>query len=171
MSNERGLLQRELKQTVPFPSVGEEAVLGVLRTADVLRRAFSAILEPFGVSLQQYNVLRILRGAGEQGIPTLEIIDRMIEHSPGITRLIDRLAEHGWAERSRCAADRRVVYCRITAGGLALLDRVEAPLQGAHAALVQGIPTERLEMLASLLEELRGGRDAPHCDGLPVAGS
>lgn len=161
MPQEHSLLQRELKQARPFPTIGEEAVLGVLRTADVLRRTFTAVLEPFGLSLQQYNVLRILRGAGAAGIPTLEIIDRMIEHSPGITRLIDRLADHEWAERSRCAEDRRVVYCRITPRGLALLDEVELPLQAAHSEVLGGLTAEQQERLVALLEQLRGAVELP----------
>src|SRR5258706_5345171 len=81
----------ELKQTRPFPSKAQEAAVALMRTADVLRRLRSAIVEPNGMTAQQYNGLRILRGAGELGLPTLEIAERMIESTPGITRLIDRL--------------------------------------------------------------------------------
>ncbi|MDZ4675057.1 MAG: MarR family transcriptional regulator [Gemmatimonadota bacterium] len=165
MAPGRGLLQRELKQSRPFPTAGEEAVLGVIRSADLLRRKFGAVLEPFGVSLQQYNVLRILRGAGGRGLPTLEIIDRMIEQAPGITRLIDRLADHGWADRSRCAEDRRVVYCRITQRGLELLDEVEPPLQSAHVQVLRGLSEAEQGTLVKLLEQLRGGSGIPAHDG------
>src|SRR5258706_12493191 len=81
----------ELKQTKPFPSKRQEAAVALLRTADVIRRLFGAVVEPKGITVQQYNVLRILRGAGEPGLPTLDIAERMIETTPGITRLIDRL--------------------------------------------------------------------------------
>ena len=74
-------LQQEIKQTRPFRSAGQEASIGLLRTADELRRYFSTILEPSGITTQQYNVLRILRGAGPEGLPTLEIAARMIELS------------------------------------------------------------------------------------------
>ena len=84
-------IARELKQKKPFPSKAEEAAVTLMRTADVLRRFIGTVIEPHGITSQQYNVLRILRGAGERGLPTLEIAERMIESTPGITRLIDRL--------------------------------------------------------------------------------
>src|SRR5207244_13083574 len=79
---------QELKQTKPFPSKAQEVAVSLLRTADVLRRLVGAVVEQKGITVQQYNVLRILRGAGEQGLPTLDIAERMIETTPGITRLI-----------------------------------------------------------------------------------
>jgi len=163
MHPDPGLLQRELKQSRPFPTAAEEAVLSVLRSADLLRRRFAGVLEPFGISNQQYNVLRILRGAGERGLPTLEIADRMVEHSPGITRLIDRLVDHGWADRSRCAEDRRVVYCRITTRGLELLDEVDQPLRAAHDAILDNLTEDQRVQLIALLDLLRGGEALPEC--------
>ena len=163
MAPEPGLLQRELKQSRPFPTVGEEAVLGVLRTADLLRRRFAGVLEPFGISNQQYNVLRILRGAGEKGLPTLEIAERMVEHSPGITRLIDRLVDHGWADRARCSEDRRVVYCLVTQRGLELLDEVEQPLRAAQDGILGNLTEDQRVHLVGLLDLLRGGEGAPDC--------
>src|SRR5829696_3408168 len=114
-------IQQEIKQNRPFTSRTQEAVVALMRTTDLVRRAIGAIVEPHGITLQQYNVLRILRGSGEQGLPTLEIADRMIEQTPGITRLIDRLETKRLALRERCKNDRRRVYCRITRDGLALL--------------------------------------------------
>ncbi|HXH40516.1 MAG TPA: MarR family transcriptional regulator, partial [Thermoanaerobaculia bacterium] len=111
----------ELKQTKPFPSKAQEAAVALLRTADVLRRIIGAVVEPKGITTQQYNVLRILRGAGERGLPTLEIADRMIETTPGITRLVDRLETKKFVVRERCLTDRRQVFCRITPSGLSLL--------------------------------------------------
>ena len=84
-------LQRELKQEKPFSSTAHEAVLALMRTADVVRRQIAAVVEPSGVTIQQYNVLRILRGGGSDGVPTLEVGARMVEQTPGITRLLDRL--------------------------------------------------------------------------------
>ena len=84
-------LQREIRQRRPFQSAGHEAVLGLLRTADLVRRLGTALVEPYGITLQQFNVLRILRGAGGDGLPTLEVASRMIEQTPGVTRLLDRL--------------------------------------------------------------------------------
>src|SRR3981081_4191954 len=117
----RNIVQ-ELKQTRPFPSKAQEAAVALLRTADVVRRLFGAVVEPEGITVQQYNVLRILRGAGERGLPTLEIADRMIETTPGITRLIDRLETKKLVVRVRCLTDRRQVFCRITVSGLSLLN-------------------------------------------------
>lgn len=148
-------LQAELKQTKPFASTAQEAVLGVWRTADLLQRRVTELLAPFGVSPQQYNVLRILRGAGERGVPTLEIGERMIERSPGITRLVDRLIAHGWAERLRCTDDRRVVYCRLTAEGHALLARADQPLAAADEVLMAALSEADRQVLIDLLDRVR----------------
>src|SRR5438445_6730714 len=118
-------LEQEIKQKRPFPSQRQRAVVGLLRTADVVGRFVDAVIEHQGVTGQQYNVLRILRGAGERGLPTLEIAERMIEQTPGITRLIDRLEAKKLVLRERCAADRRQVFCRITPAGLDLLTRLD----------------------------------------------
>lgn len=150
-------LQQELKQTIPFSSAAQEAVLGVMRTADLLQRRIATILGPFGVSPQQYNVLRILRGAGERGLPTLEIGDRMIEQSPGVTRLVDRLIVHGWAERVRCTNDRRVVYCRITPAGLDLLAKSDDQMVGSDRALMNALSEPEQRQLIELLDQVRGG--------------
>ncbi|MFN2316424.1 MAG: MarR family winged helix-turn-helix transcriptional regulator [Gemmatimonadales bacterium] len=157
MASPTSQLQQELKQSVPFSSAAQEAVLGVLRTADLLHRRIAALLGPLGVSNQQYNVLRILRGSGERGIPTLEIGDRMIEQSPGVTRLVDRLIAHGWAERVRCTNDRRVVYCRITPAGLDLLAKADAPMEGADRALMGALSESEQRTLVGLLDRVRGG--------------
>ena len=129
-------------------------MLGILRTSDYIQRHVAKILEPGGISPQQYNVLRIMRGAGEQGIPTLEIGERMIEKSPGITRLIDRLEAHGWAERNRCKEDRRVVYCRITKAGLELLAAMEEPMSRADS-VVSHLSREEQTTLINLLDRIR----------------
>src|SRR6266498_2157591 len=114
-------IQGEIKQSKPFPSKSAEGVVALLRTTDLLRRVLSEVAEARRNTLQQYNVLRILRGAGDEGLPTLEIGERMIEQSPGITRLLDRLEAKALVRRKRCLADRRQVLCWITAEGLALL--------------------------------------------------
>ena len=106
MHESKGTLQHEIQQSHPFRSHSQEAVLGILRTADLLRRVISQIVEPWGITQQQYNVMRILRGAGDEGLPTLTIAQRMVERTPGITRLIDRLESKGWVERTRCPNDR-----------------------------------------------------------------
>lgn len=138
----RGGLQAEIKQTRPFRSSSQEAAVALLRTADVLRRRFEEVLAPTEITVQQYNVLRILRGAGEGGLPTLEIAERMIERAPGITRLVDRLESAGLVARERSAEDRRAVVCRATAKGLALLASLDDDVDEADDAAL-GMLTER----------------------------
>jgi DNA-binding MarR family transcriptional regulator len=152
-------IQQEIRQTKPFRSKGQEAVVGLLRTADTLRRALGKVVEPHGLTLQQYNVLRILRGAGDEGLPTLEIAERMIERAPGITRLLDRLEAKKLVRRQRCPTDRRQVLARISRPGLELLERLEDPMLAADALLGQ-LPRRRLELLIELLDDLRSAATA-----------
>lgn len=150
-------LQRELRQTKPFRSAGHEAVVGLLRTTDLVRRAVTAVVAPHGITCQQYNVLRILRGAGPDGLPTLEIAERMVEQAPGITRLIDRLEAGGLVVRVRSDTDRRVVSCRITPAGAALLARLDAPIDAADAAAVAMLSLADQRKLVRLLDAMRAG--------------
>lgn len=148
-------IQREIKQTRPFRSRGQEAFLGLLRTTDVLRRHAAATIAPFDVTLQQYNVLRILRGAGPEGLPTLEIAERMVEQAPGVTRLLDRLEAKRLVTRERCPTDRRQVTCRIHPRGLSLLERLD-PLVDESDDLLEGLFTPReLDQLILLLDRIR----------------
>jgi DNA-binding MarR family transcriptional regulator len=149
-------LAREIRQNKPFQSRRQEAALGLLKTADALRQRSSRVLEPFGVTDQQYNVLRILRGAGAAGLPTLEIADRMIEHAPGITRLIDRLEKKKLVTRKRCATDRRQVFCFLAPAGARLLARMDAPVAGMDA-LLSMLGDDDLNVLIRLLDAVRGG--------------
>src|ERR1700712_1466298 len=131
---EVSLLQREIRQGKPFRSRGQEGVVALLRTADLVRRAVSRAAEPHEITLQQYNVLRILRGAGDQGLPTREIAERMIEQAPGVTRLLDRLEAKALVRRERCAKDRRQGLCWLTPAGLDLVERLDEPVDSAAAA-------------------------------------
>lgn len=148
---------RELSQSKPFESPGEEAAVSLLRTADMIRRAISTALEDCDITLQQYNVLRILRGAGGPGLPTLEIATRMIEQTPGITRLIDRLEAKKLVERERSSSDRRCVYCRITETGLAILTSLDVPVRAAAESAFQLINERQLTQLVGSLDLLRDG--------------
>ena len=133
------------------PPHTKAAVLGILRAADLFRRRAAALFEPYGITQQQYNVLRILRGAGPEGLCTLSIVERMLERTPGITRLIDRLEAKGWAVRVRTDDDRRQVWCRITAEGLRLLARLDRPVAELDRALVAGLSRADQERLGALL--------------------
>jgi DNA-binding MarR family transcriptional regulator len=133
-------------------SIPKAAVLGILRAADVLRRRGAALLEPYGITPQQFNVLRILRGARPDGLCTLTIAERMIEQAPGITRLIDRLEAKQLVVRVRSEEDRRQVWCRITAAGLRLLARLDAPVAAHDRRAVAGLPRADQVRLAELLQ-------------------
>lgn len=148
-------LRDEIRQTRPFRSKTQEAFLSLLRSADLVKNRFSHLFTPHGLTFQQYNVLRILRGAGEQGIPTLEIGDRMIERTPGVTRILDRLEAKGWVDRERSKEDRRMVRCRITGSGHDLLAELEEPVYEADAAIFEGIPEDDLDHLIRILDALR----------------
>lgn len=148
-------LQAELLQQRPFRSPAQEGVLSLLRTASVIRRVHSRALEPYGLSLAQYNVLRILRGAGAPGLPTLTIRDRLIEEAPGITRLVDKLDAAGLVSRTRVGTDRRQVVCRITEKGMALLARLDPVVDGADLSALGGLAEEELRTLIGLLERVR----------------
>ena len=148
-------IREEIKQTRPFANRSEEAVVALMRTADLVRRAVGAVVEPAGLTVQQYNVLRILRGAGERGLPTLEIAQRMIEQTPGITRLIDRLEAKLLVRRERCLSDRRQVFCRITSEGLELLARLDHPVRQADEKALESLGEQDLVALLDLLGRTR----------------
>jgi DNA-binding MarR family transcriptional regulator len=148
-------LQKEIRQSRPFRTKRQEAVLGLLRTADLIRRIISGVLEPYGVTNQQYNVLRILRGAGDKGLPTLEIVQRMIEQAPGVTRLLDRIEAKGWAARKRCPEDRRQVLCSITPAGLGLLDRLEEPMASLDELALGELSDNQVNTLIRILDKTR----------------
>ena len=155
-------LARELQHPRPFTSQAEEALVGLMRTADVLRRAMGTVLEGEDITIQQYNVLRILRGVGERGLPTLEIAERMVEHAPGITRMIDRLIAKGLVVRERCAEDRRIVYGAITDLGRGPVDRLDEPMMRACHLALDPLNEREQRALIGMLDELRAGH-APLC--------
>lgn len=138
-----------------FRSREQQATLGLLRTADALKRHYAQVIEPHGITLQQYNVLRILRGAGPEGLPTLTVGERMIEQTPGVTRLVDRLETKKLVDRVPCPRDRRRVFCQITPGGLALLEVLDAPINQADTQAVAVLHEEELGLLIGLLDRVR----------------
>lgn len=148
-------LREEIRQSKPFDSAAQEAILALYRTSDMLRRRFSQLVEPHGISLQQYNVLRILRGAGKTGTPTLDIADRMIEMTPGITRLLDKLEAKHLVRRERCPEDRRQVLCWITDRGVRLLAELDGPMAIAGTSSLKPLPAADLRALISTLDRIR----------------
>ena len=152
-------LQAELKQTVPFSSPEQEAYLALLRTADALQSRSEEKLKEFGLTGTQYNALRILRGAGADGLPCSEIGERMITHDPDVTRLLDRLQKRGLAERVRGKQDRRVIYGRISPAGLKLLREMDAPLEKHGREMLKHVGPRKLKQLIEMLEQVRGGAE------------
>jgi DNA-binding MarR family transcriptional regulator len=148
-------LLREIRQRRPFPSVAQEGVVSVMRTADLLRRRMAALVEPYGITVQQFNVLRILRGGGPDGLPTLEVGARMVEETPGITRLLDRLESKGLVRRQRCPKDRRQHLCWITQEGLDLLASLDESVVTHSRDVLKGLNREEQSDLIRLLDQVR----------------
>lgn len=148
-------LKSEIKQKAPFASVEEEVYLNLLRTGDTLVQNIENLLRVSGLSGTQYNVLRILRGAGRQGLTCGETSARMVTHDPDVTRLLDRLEKRKLITRSRDTRDRRVVTARITPQGLRLLSGLDKPVSELHRRLFRHMTPQELKKLSSLLEKVR----------------
>lgn len=136
----------------PLP-LEDEVFVRLLRTADALLRDVEQVLKPARLSHAQYNVLRILRGAGSEGLACREIGCRMITRDPDITRLVDRLGARRLVSRERERTDRRVVRTRITAEGLRILRELDEPISALHRRQLRHLPANRLRLLARLLEQ------------------
>jgi DNA-binding MarR family transcriptional regulator len=144
------------------PRVGpRETVVALMRTADRVRRDMTRALEPYDITLQQYNVLRILQASGTAGMPTLEVANRMIEQVPGITRLLERLAAKHYIRRERCKEDRRQHLCWLTPKGVRLLDTLIPLIQASHARVVGRLAEAERRGLVELLNRLETPNDAP----------
>jgi DNA-binding MarR family transcriptional regulator len=152
-------LLAELGQTRPFSSVAQGATIALLRTASVVNRAISRTLEEAGagISLAQYNALRIVKGAGAAGIPTLDIGDRMIEQGSTITRLLDKLEEAGYLRRERSTTDRRQVLCVVTEQGRRLLQRLDPLINAADERVMDALSADDIGRLVRLLDQVRHG--------------
>ncbi|MDX2207679.1 MAG: MarR family transcriptional regulator [Gemmatimonadales bacterium] len=157
MVNRPSKLVSELKQTKPFPSLTQEALVGIARSASMVDRAVARLTAPYGLSTAQYNVLRILRGAGPDGMATLAIRERLIDPAAAITRLVDKLDRAGLLERERTSSDRRCIVCRITAQGLAVLAELDPQLQGIDARLSAVLEPAEVSRLIELLDRVREG--------------
>lgn len=155
MSEGTGALKDEIHQNKPFQSIRHEAVLGLLKTSDLVRRVISAVVEPAGITMQQYNVLRILRGSGDRALPTLEIRARMVEQTPGITRLLDKLEQRGWVTRNRHGDDRRQVLCLITPEGRALIDGLDAAVDATPGHLLGQVPDAEVLAMVQAMDKVR----------------
>ena len=146
-----------IKQTVPFKTSAQEATIALMLTVEALRGHFEQILDPYGITTQQYNILRILRGAGTEGLPTMDIGDRLIEKSPGLTRLIDRLEKKDLVLRLRCETDRRQVFCKITKDGLGLLAKIDTIVNTMERQVLDALTQAEQKKLMELLHKVYEG--------------
>ena len=148
-------LQKELKQTKPFPSLEAEALLSIARTAARLDHGVAQALKPYGLTPTQYNVLRILRGAGAEGLCRNEVGERLVAPVPDVTRLLDRMEDTGVIRRERSGADRRYVTTRITRKGLDLLGQLDQPLEALGRAQLGHLGKRNLQALIDVLTRAR----------------
>ena len=153
-----GRLAKEIHQTKPFASLEEETALNLARTFEVLQQTAGEALKPYHLTGTQYNVMRILRGAGSVGVTCSQASERMVNHDPDMTRLLDRLEARKLVERERSREDRRVVITRITRKGLDLVNSLDEPM---NAVLKQRFGRLGKEKLRELIDMLEGLRDAP----------
>lgn len=147
-------LQAELKQRKPFASLEEEATLSIKRTAAEIDYLGAELLKPWGITATQYNALRILRGAGGDGLCRNEIRERLIARVPDATRLLDRLEEMKLVTRVR-GDDRRFVQTRITKAGLDLLDELNDQVMALHKEQLGHLGPQKLKLLIELLADVR----------------
>jgi DNA-binding MarR family transcriptional regulator len=159
-------MQRPAKAKLdPQAALEARVFVSLMRAADVLARGAEALLKPYSISGTQYNILRILRGAGEKGLACCEVGSRLISRDPDITRLLDRMESRGWISRARESRDRRVVKTRITAQGLRLLDELDKPVHELHRRQLRRLPARQLRQLSNLLDRAREPlEEADSCD-------
>ena len=150
-----GRLADEIKQTKPFGSLAEEAVLNIHRTASVLALSFSVTLKRYGLTETQYNILRILRGAGRDGLACQEIGARMITREPDLTRLLERLKKRGLVARVRSSQDRRIVVNRISPQGIQILSLLDPDARRLPKEVLGHLSDKELLQLIDLLEKAR----------------
>ena len=146
MQGQRARQKSEERATAP------ETAIILLRAADFVRRSAARVVEPHGVTWQQYNVLRILEAAGPDGLPTLEVAARLIEETPGVTRLMDRLEAKAFIRRQRCPHDRRQHLCWLTGEGARLLGRLTPAIATALERTFKHLDSHKRRELIALLK-------------------
>jgi DNA-binding MarR family transcriptional regulator len=158
-------LQEEIKQSKPFESLQEELWLNLSRTAAALGHVIEQKLRPRGLSPTQYNVLRILRGAGAMGLCQFEIAERLVAQVPDVPRIVERMEKAGWVQRARGVADRRLVMASLTPAGVALAADLDGPMAEIIAGLFGDLNEAEMERLNELLV---AGRSAVCREAEPV---
>ena len=150
-----GKLAKEIRQTKPFRMREEEALLNLGRTYEFLSQRLGELLKQYQLTPTQYNMLRILRGAGADGVTCSQATERMLSPDPDVTRLLDRMEAQDLIRRERSKEDRRVVITRITERGLELTNRIDAPLSQLLRRYLGRVGQARLRELVDILEALR----------------
>lgn len=148
-------LKTEIEQRLPFQSLEEEALLNLLRSSDRMERALQQETRSWGLTLTQYNMLRILRGAGPQGLTCSDIGQRMIAADPDITRLLLRLKAMMLVEQWRDNSDKRAVWTAISPVGRERLEAMDAAMRAMPARLLGHIGPDGLRVFIDLLEKAR----------------
>ena len=154
-------MQSELKQGKPFLNPEEELFLSLARTSDMLGNMLVDFLKEHGLSTTQYNVLRILRGAGEKGLTCGEISVRLVTRDPDVTRLLDRLEHRNLITRSRDTVDRRVVSVYISRDGLHLVEILAQPIIDIHKGQFSFMTPEEMRNMLDQLTRIRESMDSP----------
>jgi len=144
-----GDLAKEINST--FSNERLKALLNIKYTASWLDQIGTELLKPFNISEQQYNILRILRGARKE-ITVTEVKERMVQKSPNTTRLMDKLCEKKLIERRRCDNDRRVVFVKISKKGLTLLEKINL---NDFDMYMNRLTESEAKMLNELLDKIR----------------
>lgn len=152
---QKSCLAKTLKQNRPFVSLEQEVYLSILRTASELSYAVDQFFRPFDITPSQYNVLRILRGAGADGLCRNEISERMVTATPDMSRLLDRMERAGWVTRERADDDRRQVSTHITKSGMELLARLETPTHDFVKRLFAGAAVSHLKTVLKVNDQIR----------------
>lgn len=137
-----------------FASNAEEVVVGLILVAEEISKDVASICAGHGITHDQYNVLRILRGAGPTGLPRCDIAQRMISRSPDATRMIDRLVKQGLVNRGWSETNRRLSIARITPDGLATLDAIQPELEALQARWTGGLKLTDLKAMIGVLDRM-----------------
>lgn len=143
-------LRERVKQTKPFEGPGQEAMLSLMVAASSVRNQLEKICNQYGIFGSQYNILRILAGGPSEGYSRQEIIDRMIDRGPDVTRLVDQLEKKDLVTRERSEKDRRRVMHRITEKGRTLLEEMNDAIAPVHEAFGEELSEQELEDLTRL---------------------
>lgn len=149
------ILKRRLKSK-KFDSDDVEVILNIFVTANYLRSKHDAVLSEYGLTSPQYNVLRILKGAYPNGYPRCEIISRMIDPAPDVTRLVDKLVAENLVERYYSENDKRLSLTRITEKGIKLLDKIRPDIDDLNRLISYHLTKEEKKKLSELLEKIYG---------------